>query len=132
MTYRKQRTKIDSNFSSWYDNINGVPQGSNLGPILFNQYIYINDIFYFIKNADIANLVDDNSPYVSKTDIEDVIFTLEGDSNNLYQWYTLNYLKPNTDKYHLLVSSHDATVSVTINNEYILNSTQEKLLGVTH
>ena len=58
-------------------------------------------------------------------------FTLEGDSNNLYQWYTLNYLKPNTDKYHLLVSSEDANVYVTINNENILNSKQEKLLGVT-
>ena len=56
---------------------------------------------------------------------------LEGDSNNLYQWYILNYLKPNTDKYHLLVSSQDANVSVTINNENILNSKQDKLLGVT-
>ena len=88
-------------------------------------------IFYFIKNADIANLADDNSPYIFKTNIEDVIFTLEGDSNNLYQWYTLNYLKPITDKYHLLVSSQDTNVSVTTNKENILNSKQEKLLGVT-
>ena len=102
---------------------------SNLGPILFN--IYINDLFYVIKSADIANFADNNSPYISKTNIEDVIFTFECDSNNFYQWYTLNYLKPNTDKYNLLVSSQDANVSVTINNENILNSKQEKLLGVT-
>ena len=70
LTYRKQRTKIDSNSSFWHDIIDGVPQGSNLGPILFN--IYINDIFY-VKNADIANFADDNSPYISKTNIEDVI-----------------------------------------------------------
>ena len=62
---------------------------------------------------------------------KDVIFALECDSNNLYQQYTLNYLKPNTDKYHLLLSSQDANVSVTINNENILNCKQEKLLGVT-
>ena len=58
-----------------------------------------------------------------------LFFTLEGDSNNLYQWYTLNYLKRNTDKYHLLVSSQDTNVSV--NNENILNSKQEKLLSAT-
>ena len=96
LTYRKQRTKIDSNFSSWHDIIDGLPQGSNIGPILFN--IYINDILYVMKNADIANFADDYSPYISKTNIEDVIFTLVGDSNNLYQWYALNYLKPNADK----------------------------------
>ena len=56
---------------------------------------------------------------------------MEGDSNNLYQWYTLNYLKPNSDKYHLLGSSQEANVSVTINNENLLNSKQEKLLDVT-
>ena len=108
---------MDSN-SSWHDIIDG--------PILFN--IYINDIFYVIKNADIANFADDNSQYVSKMNIEDVIFTLKGDSNNLNQWYTLNYLKPNTDIYRLLVCSQDTNVSVTINNENILNSKQEKLL----
>ena len=49
---------LNNSFSSWTHIKTGVPQGSILGPLLFNMYI--NDIFFFIKETELTNYADDN------------------------------------------------------------------------
>ena len=88
---------IDLKNSPWHDIFVGVPQGSNLGPLLFN--VYINDIFFIMKDVKIANYADDNSPFMYNKCINEVLKLLEEESNKLYSWYEVNWLKPNVDKY---------------------------------
>ena len=79
---RKQRAKINSAYSSWKEILFGVPQGSTLGPLLFN--IFLCDLFYMMSDTDFARYADDNTPYVSVDTIDEVIKRLQTASVKLF------------------------------------------------
>ena len=120
---RKQRTKINSSYSSWEEIIIGVPQGSILGPLLFN--IFLSDMFFVLSQTDFASFVDDNTPYVEASNI-DVITVLENYLIQLFKWFSGNQMKANKDRCHLVISNNEK-VSMKINNIELENASSEKL-----
>ena len=101
----KQRTKFDSTCSSWEEILSGVPQGSILGPSLFNIFLY--DLFYSMNETDFASYADENTPYVTGDSLEGVINSLENVSIKLFKWFADNQMKANKDKCHHLISGSE-------------------------
>ena len=70
LSSREQTTKVDSFYSSWEAILSGVPQGSILGPLLFN--IFMCDMFLILKGTYFTGYADDNTSCVVRDNITDV------------------------------------------------------------
>ena len=76
-----------------------------------------------LKNYDIANFADDNTPYVTRDNISSVDKLLKGVACAIFEWF-------NADKCHVLLStSNELTVKIDVIQ--LKNSQLENLLGIT-
>ena len=124
---RKQRTKVNGTYSTWQSIKFGVPQGSILGPLLFN--IFINDIFFFLRKTKIANYADDNTVYATDENVEGLLKILQEESMEVLNWFRVNEMKPNDDKCHLIIPNKK-NLSITLGSQIIESEDSITLLGI--
>ena len=97
--------------------IKGVPQGSILGPVLFN--IFINDIFDFITKCNLYNYADDNTISFESNCPTKLVKCLEEQSMILINWFSINHMKANPEKFQAISfgqKTHDLDLTFKFND----------------
>ena len=129
----KQSVKVKSVISLLRVILAGVPQGSLLGPLLFN--IFMNDMFYFIT-SNLHNFVDDNTLSAAAESLQSLVNELEHQAKKAIDWLQINQMIANPEKFKAIVLkrlnvNETLNINLQINDIRITTSSEVDLLGVT-
>ena len=127
---RKQQTKVGSSYSKWSEIKHGVPQGSIVGPLLFNIFI---NLFFVIEKSDIFNFADANTLYSCGANLKTVLENLKHDASKLLYWFKINSMKANPEKFQFMILSKKSYQprKLSVNTFTADESDEVELLGLT-
>ncbi|KAL9954029.1 hypothetical protein ACROYT_G041517 [Oculina patagonica] len=130
LSSRFQRVQLSGTYSAWKEVSRGVPQGSILGPLLFN--IFMNDMIYAIRECRLLSYADDTKIYHSHASPGAVELAVNQDLDNAATWFKENGMKANPDKYQAIVlGKNSQEISLKSGDINIPIKDQISLLGVT-
>ena len=126
---RKQNVKIENFYSDFLTLLSGVPQGSILGPILFN--LFLNDLLATLKMSELYNFADDYTISTASKNMSHLIETLEKESETAIEWFNQNKMIVDQDKFQAMLPekrNENNQSCLKINNQTIKTTNCVKLL----
>ena len=134
LSNRHQTVSLSGNLSTPQLITAGVPQGSILGPLLF--ILYINDLPLHITGSETNMFADDTTIYTYSKNKHTIQTKLQESLDTVSQWCNLNSMVLNSTKTKAMLLSasnkHQVNnLSLTLQNNCLHVSQQEKLLGIT-
>ena len=112
----------------------GVPQGSILGPTLFN--IHVNDICKVCRNTNVFLYADDTELHATSSEINIAERLVNEDLTNIANWWRQNGLISNHKKCEVMLigSRHTTTTSldleISLDGNLLKQTNSVKYLGV--
>ncbi len=130
---RNQAVFINDKYSSYESSDFGVPQGSNLGPLLF--IFFINDIANLKLYGKIQIFADDIAIKYEFDNIDTLFYQMQQDLCKLMEWFNNNKLVINVkkSKYMLFKISNNNIIkdkTLTYNGELMQQVSEYKYLGL--
>ena len=132
---RIQRVNVNGIFSDWIEIKRGVPQGTVLGPLLFN--LYVNDIQERLyEGCTLVQYADDCMVFSSSIISEDALNRLQKSLNNLTEFFAENQLNLNASKSEFIRfcqkndSKNVDTDTIVISGHYVAKKSECKYLGL--
>jgi hypothetical protein len=89
-----------------------VPQGSILGPLLFN--VFMNDLEHATSNSDLATYADDTQVFHADRELQNIDKVINEDLKNTDEWFK-NGMTRNKSKYQSMVLGKKKKLTETKN-----------------
>ena len=128
---RKQVVKVKGFVGILKEIISGIPQGSILGPILFNIFI---NLFYFVDGENLHNFADDNTLSAQADSIGELVENLQYLCEVASSWMDQNNMIAKPSNFHAILLSKNCSlthrISIKIKENLIGSETQVDLLGL--
>ena len=86
-------------------------------------------MFFDKYGCDIISYADDNTPHTYDSDLYTVLSKLKNCTGSLFTWFKENYMKPNGDNCHLLVTT-EKLFSINIDGNNLKKKKEQELLGI--
>ncbi len=129
LSNRSQRVKIGSVVGEWMHLAKGTPQGSKLGPALFN--LFINDLLYTLPEGSAVNFADDNTLYAVDSSPQSLTAKLNTIVQIAQKWYIENGMQSNPTKFQSIFFGRTVQCDILVDNVLIQPANFIKLLGIT-